>query len=1184
MRENSHPALGLWVVTSVALVGAFVGPAVGPEAEASPATGPTVTVQATPALAGIQKIQHVVVIMQENRSFDEYFGMYPGVDGIPLDANGTPTTCVPDPKTQTCVYPYHDPSDINLGGPHNGQDNQADIDGGKMDGFIANAESQGATPAQADTVMGYKLRSDLPNYWAYADNFVLQDHMYEPVGSWSGPSHLSLVSGWSATCPTGQVTSCVSSVGTDQDGDLAVPNGPATSLLGDGDDDSPQLSASDYLWTDLSYLLYQHGVTWRYYRAASTPEIWNPLPDFQDVHSDNQLGNVSLVNNLYADAAAGTLPAVSWVVPSPDVSDHPAASVSASQTYVTGVINSLMQSPEWSSTAIFLAWDDWGGLYDHVVPPSVDANGYGMRVPGLLISPYARTGSIDHQTLSFDAYLKFIEDDFLGGQRLDPATDGRPDPRPDVRENAAVLGDLTSEFDFTQPPRPPLLLQPSPAGGQARRLAVAAASPADSAVGTAPCAVNLSISIAGATSPTSTWSLDFGDGTPPATGTGEPTAPVAHTYARPGSYTATASVTDGNGITTTGTTTVQVGPAIPAPSLVAYRALGLAPLAVTFDGSLSTDADDPLASWSLTFGDGSPPATGVGVPPADIAHTYSSVGTFTATLTVTDEDGNASPGASQIIQTGLAKLPIASTYPASTTLYGTPVAAGQELLLGVVNPNFDRASYYFQYGPTSAYGSATPTSSTNFTNIADPVSALATSLKTHTTYHYRLVATNGTGTATGQDRTFFSGAGIPAVASGLLTGNTTASVTAHATVNPGGLATSAHFDYGRSSSYGLTTPTQSVGSGLSPITITAVLANLAPKTLYHYRISATNTAGTSVSNDTTFGLFPPLVTTGGAGSVTQTAATIGGAVNPNLLVTRFHVDYGLTTSYSSHTPAQTIGAGSIAIAVSASLSRLRPGTIYHYRITATNALGTVSGGDRMLRTSGTALATTTGVAGVDQADVTALGTVNPGGSPTTYWFEYGPSEAYGQTTGADTAGTGTAPVPVRATMHGIKPGTLYHYRLVADSNAGVAYGADSAFLRGAPSVMTAQAFAVAARSAAVGGLVSPRADATTYVVQYGMTPSYGSASSLKQAGGGDAKVAVFAHLTGLRPHTIYHYRLLATNGFGTSTGVDRTFTTASGLPPLVVDRGGTPYGLQWLLPPPAFLMFARTRRRRKLVR
>ena len=136
--------------------------------------------------------------------------------------------------------------------------------------------------------------------------------------------------------------------------------------------------------------------------------------------------------------------------------------MSVGQNYVTGLINTIMKGPNWRSTAIFIAWDDWGGFYDHVVPPSVDANGYGLRVPGLVISPYARRGYVDHQTLSFDAYVKFIEDDFLHGRRIDPRTDGRPDPRPDVRENAPILGNLASDFDFHQKPRPPLLLPQYP--------------------------------------------------------------------------------------------------------------------------------------------------------------------------------------------------------------------------------------------------------------------------------------------------------------------------------------------------------------------------------------------------------------------------------------------------------------------------------------------------------------------------------------------------------------------------------------------------------------------------------------------------------------------------------------------------------------------------------------------------
>jgi Phosphoesterase family len=238
-----------------------------------------------------------------------------------------------------------------------------------------------------------------------------------------------------------------------------------------------------YAWTDLTYLLYESRVSWGYYvvsgtepdcendaaetcapvaQKSSTPGIWNPLPWFDTVKADHELGNIQSVDRFYAAANSGHLPAMSWVVPSGEVSEHPPSPVSYGQSYVTSVINAVMKSPDWSSTAIFLAWDDWGGFYDHVVPPTVDRNGYGLRVPGIVISPYAKKGYIDHQTLSFDAYDKFIEDDFLGGQRLNPATDGRTDPRPDVRENQKILGNLINDFNFNQRPRRPVVLPVHP--------------------------------------------------------------------------------------------------------------------------------------------------------------------------------------------------------------------------------------------------------------------------------------------------------------------------------------------------------------------------------------------------------------------------------------------------------------------------------------------------------------------------------------------------------------------------------------------------------------------------------------------------------------------------------------------------------------------------------------------------
>jgi phospholipase C len=429
---------------------------------------------------GIHKIRHVVIIMQENRSFDSYFGTYPGAAGIPGLA-GHPGTlpCVPDPQRQTCVHPFHDTADSNLGGVHNHADAVADIDGGKMDGFIARQElglahycngHSGSSPfcsgtAKLPDAMGYHDKREIPNYWAYARHFVLQDHMFESDSSWSLPAHLFLVSGWSALCTKkGDPTSCKAAVQS--------PGAPP------GTPENPGSTQPDYAWTDLTWLLHRHHVSWGYYVAkghepdcannamfcvpvpqnSTTSGIVNPLPWFDDVHADHQLSNLRPLTTFERKAKAGRLPAVSWVAPTNAVSEHPPALVSAGQSYVTGLINMIMHGPDWKSTAIFLAWDDWGGFYDHVQPPIVDGQGYGLRVPALVISPYAKKGYIDHQVLSFDTYLKFIEDDFLHGQRLNPRTDGRPDPRPDVRENARILGNLVHDFTFNQKPRRPLIL------------------------------------------------------------------------------------------------------------------------------------------------------------------------------------------------------------------------------------------------------------------------------------------------------------------------------------------------------------------------------------------------------------------------------------------------------------------------------------------------------------------------------------------------------------------------------------------------------------------------------------------------------------------------------------------------------------------------------------------------------
>lgn len=450
--------------------------------QAAPATPPVPN--------NIHAIKHVVIIMQENRSYDTYFGAYPGADGV-IGADGKlkPGVCIPKDTAKPSgpkVCPHVDNTDKNLGSGHGGPDFQADLDGGKMDGFYTQAQHVQGGCLNSDSpdcggldVMGYhtgdtQSKGTVYNYWQYAKNFVLQDHMFESSSSWSLPEHLYGVSGWSAKCSTlGDPSSCAGSL---------TPELPRDWKLKDG----THPPAPNYAWTDITDLLHKQNVSWGYYvfnggepdcendsvslctpkkQNSNTPGIWNPLPAFTDVKQNGQVGNVQPLSNFYDSAISGNLPAVSWVIPNNVVSEHPEAPelpndglVSTGQAYVTGLINTIMQSPDWSSTAIFLSWDDWGGFYDHVAPPVLDAQGLGFRVPGLVISPYAKKGYIDSQVMSHDAYLKFIEDDFLNGQRLDPATDGRPDPRPDVRENSPLTGDLTSDFDFSQTPRQPLIL------------------------------------------------------------------------------------------------------------------------------------------------------------------------------------------------------------------------------------------------------------------------------------------------------------------------------------------------------------------------------------------------------------------------------------------------------------------------------------------------------------------------------------------------------------------------------------------------------------------------------------------------------------------------------------------------------------------------------------------------------
>jgi len=377
--------------------------------------------QSTPPPAappGLEKIQHFVFIMQENRSFDHYFGTYPGAEGLP------PGVCVPDPSGGPCVAPSHDASLVNQGGAHNWVNALNCIHGGLMDGFIV-----GSTQDPGD-VMGWHDYREIPNYWNYARLYVLQDRLFESITSYSLPAHLYM---------------------------LAAQSG---GYIGTG-----QTQPDSFAFAEITELLTSGKINWKYYvnrgktagaadggaadvdSDETTYTFWNPLPAFPAVKNDpTQFSRLTDATQFYTDAQNGALPQVSWIIPNSTLSEHPPASVADGMNYVTGLVNAVMNSPEWNSTAILIAWDDWGGFYDHVDPPTVDKYGLGIRVPGLVVSPYARQGYVDHKTYSFESWLRLIEERF----GVNPMTG---------RDNTA--NDMTDAFDFTQQPRSAVLMNPS---------------------------------------------------------------------------------------------------------------------------------------------------------------------------------------------------------------------------------------------------------------------------------------------------------------------------------------------------------------------------------------------------------------------------------------------------------------------------------------------------------------------------------------------------------------------------------------------------------------------------------------------------------------------------------------------------------------------------------------------------
>jgi phospholipase C len=369
-------------------------------------------------------IKHIVFMIEENRSFDNVFGRFPGADGamtatVSMGVGTQSTALVPEP-----YYLWHD-----IG--HDWHDALVSIDGGRMDGFshISYADLNGDKAAYQQL-----MPQDIPNLYAYAHAFTLSDRTFASVGASTFPNHLYTVAAQDGGV-VGNPQTPNNAWGCDSPAGSVVRAGPDTNHLTN--------SYPCFSYATLADRLTQARIPWTYYAAPSSDlgYIWSTLDAFKQIRNTGQwTQNVKDERSFEADARAGRLPAFSWVTPRAATSMHPPAPVCPAENWIVGKLNALMSGPDWASTLVVLTWDDWGGFYDHVVPPQQSGRTYGIRVPLLIISPYARHGYVSHTTYSFASVLKTAEVLW----HLAPLTD----------EDRAAH-DLLDSLDVTQKPLPP---------------------------------------------------------------------------------------------------------------------------------------------------------------------------------------------------------------------------------------------------------------------------------------------------------------------------------------------------------------------------------------------------------------------------------------------------------------------------------------------------------------------------------------------------------------------------------------------------------------------------------------------------------------------------------------------------------------------------------------------------------
>jgi phospholipase C len=425
---RSMQGLGIAAVSSLVLAivtMVFLSVAVPPTAPMPASAGEEPESQAVgPVPAGVEKIQHIVFIVKENRTFDNYFGTFPGADGA---TSGTISTGQVIPLRHTPDRTKHDID-------HSWRAAVTAIDGGKMDKFdlIGGGNVRGEYLAYSQHV-----ERDIPNYWTYARTFVLADRMFSSLTGPSFPNHLYTVGAQSGGA-INNPNKTKGSWGCDSD------DGALVQVMDERGTITQQFPCFDFQ-TVADSLETAH-ITWKYYapRYGEGGYIWNALDAIKHIRqTDLWTTRVAHDSQFADDAKNGRLPAVSWLVTG-RASEHPPASLCVGENWTVQQLNAIMAGPDWNTTAVFITWDDFGGFYDHVPPPTVDAFGFGPRVPLLIISPYAKHGYISHTQYEFASLLKFVESRY----GLAPLT---------ARDRVANA--MLDSFDFTQTPQPPRVLE-----------------------------------------------------------------------------------------------------------------------------------------------------------------------------------------------------------------------------------------------------------------------------------------------------------------------------------------------------------------------------------------------------------------------------------------------------------------------------------------------------------------------------------------------------------------------------------------------------------------------------------------------------------------------------------------------------------------------------------------------------